>query len=111
MGLKTKNYEVKSLGITLPEAYALIKNLSATRVTGWADIVIQSSREACNKLKPLETQRIKFNVNLNENPYVTAYKKATQKKTEEIYNEETGEYETIEQPALFDGWEPDIKLN
>ena len=108
MGLKTTNYKLEGHGDTLPEAYALIKSISITRNTGWADVVIQKSREDAMLKTPYETKRIKFKVNLNENPFVTAYKEALEKKTEEIYNEETGEYEIVEQPAIFDGWEDDV---
>jgi hypothetical protein len=107
MGLKRKNYEVKNLGITLPEAYAIVKNVSVTRHNGYADIVIQSSRENAINLAPLETVKIKFRANVEENPFVLAYAKAKEKKLVETYDDETGEVITIEQPAIFDGWEDD----
>jgi hypothetical protein len=109
MGLKKKNYEIKNLGITLPEAYALVKNISMTRNNGFADIVIQSSRENAIKLAPLETIRVRFKANVEENPVSLAYAKAKEKGVTEIYDEESGEFTTIEQPAIFDGWEDDIK--
>ncbi len=108
MGLKKSNYEIKSLGITLPEAYAIVKNVSMTRNNGYADIVIQSSRDNAINLAPLETVKIKFKANVEENPVTLAYAKAKEKRTVDVYDELTGEVTTVEQPAIFDGWEDDI---
>lgn len=108
MGLKRTNYEVKDLDIILPEAYAIVKTLSVTRNNGYAEIVVQSSRENAETLKPIESVKIKFKVNPNENPFVTAYKEATKRSVMEVWDEVTGELTTVEKPAIFDGWQNDI---
>lgn len=76
MGLKTTNYEVKSLGITVPTAYAIIRDMEIKGSKGKAELVIQASREAASEKQPLEKIYVNFSVNRNENPYVTAYNAA-----------------------------------
>lgn len=107
MGLKTTNYEVKELGMTLPEAYALIQNISVMGETGSADIAIQSTRENAMRLRPIKTVTVTFSINRNESPYITAYKAATTAGKIKVPSQNGG-IETITIPAPFDGWEDDI---
>lgn len=104
MGFKTTNYTIKSNGLTLPEAYAAIRNLDICGANGVARFAIQTSREkALDKdLEPLATISIKFDVNRNENPYTTAYNlaKSIVTVTKESYSK------SYEMP--FHGWEDDL---
>ena len=76
MGLKTFNYEVKKLGITVPTAYAIIRNMEIHGSKGKAEFIIQSTRETTKTKEPLERFYLDFCVNRNENPYITAYNTA-----------------------------------
>lgn len=108
MGLKTTNYEVKELGITLPEAYALIKNINVIGNIGSADIAIQSTRDNAMNLNPIKIVTVRFPIDRNESPYITAYKAATTARKEKVPTKDGRTLETIEIPALFDSWEDDI---
>ena len=113
MGLKTKNYEVKKLGITLPEAYAIVKDLTVRGKSGYAVIAVQSSRENAEKvvdgtMSALEEHRIDFTVNRDENDRATAYAKAKSQKEVTQFNEETMKLETVTVNEPFYGWEDDI---
>jgi hypothetical protein len=109
MGFKKTNYEVKKLGITLPEAYANIRNLKIDGENGYAEIVVQSTREATGKLAPLETVRVDFKVNSNENPFVTAYNTAKGQKTVKMFNTETHQVEDKVVNMPFYDWTDDIQ--
>ena len=113
MGLKTTNYEVKKLGITLPEAYAIVKDLTVRGKSGYAIITVQSSRENAEKvvdgtMAALEEHRIDFMVNRDENDRATAYAKAKSQKEIKQFNEETKKLETVMVNEPFYGWEDDI---
>lgn len=110
MGLKTKNYEVKSMGITLPEAYAIIRETATSGANGYAKFAIHTTRElASNKtIKPFEEIRVDFVVNRNANDRETAYAIAKGQKEELHYNEETQKVEKIVKNMPFYGWEDDI---
>lgn len=108
MGLKTTNYEVKKLGITLPVAYAIIKNLRINGNEGTAEFAVQSTRDTATSLSPIETVKVNFIVNRNENPFVTAYEKAKSQKEVTQWNEETHKIETVLVGEPFYGWEDDI---
>lgn len=107
MALKTRNYEVKNLGITLPEAYAIIKNIRISGEYGTATIVIQQTRELALEKAPLEVVEIGFAVNRNENPYITAYHEA-KKDVEREIELPNGEMRTIKIKGQFADWEDDI---
>ncbi len=118
MGLKTTNYEIKKLGITLPTAYAIIKNVEVHGTIGKALFHIQTSRENTN-LQPFEKVYFDFKVNRNESPYITAYRLAKQDEVALKRNpkfdhrksaSEQSEPEFIEvrTPAPFSGWQDDI---
>lgn len=112
MGLKTTNYNVKNLGIILPNAYALIEKIEINEGYGVAKFAIQTSRNAAEKHFPIETKEVSFKVNRNENPYVTAYNKAKSLETFEKYviNPETRkpEKKVFSKDNGFYGWEDDI---
>ena len=113
MGLKTKNYEVKKLGITLPEAYAIVKDLTVRGKSGYAVIAVQSSRENAEKvvdgtMSALEEHRIDFTVNRDENDRATAYAKAKGQREVTRFNEGTNRMETVTVNEPFYGWEDDI---
>lgn len=107
MGLKRTNYEVKGKGITLPEAYAYIRDIEIHGTTGVAKIVVQASRDMAINKKPLEERSIPFTVNREENPYVTAYRVA-KKYTTSIYNKELSKSEQKEVDGYFADWSDDI---
>lgn len=110
MGLKTINYKIEELGITLPEAYAIVRDLYITENKCTAVFSIQNApRDKALNLKPIEVKRISFEIeDRNENPYKTAYKKAKEMKYTYTYNSEKGEEISIENPMPFYGWEDDI---
>jgi hypothetical protein len=108
MGLKTTNYEIKKLGVTLPNAYAMVKKLMIDGTSGYAEFVIQSTRDKSVNLSPIDTVRVDFVVDRNESPYVTAYRVAKGQKIVKQLNRETHEYEDTVVNMPFHGWEDDI---
>ena len=106
MGLKTTDYKVKKLGITLPTAYAILDDIQLKR--GKATFVIQASREATESLTPIETVIVNVDYKRTEDPFVTAYNTAKGMKEIQQYDPETGEVVTVEAPQPFNGWEDDI---
>lgn len=103
MGLKKQNYTIKTNGITLPEAHAVVKNLQIFGERGRAEIYVQASRDNAINLAPLEVVTIMFDVNRNESPFVTAYNKA--KSIVAIDNEY---HEPVQHEMPFYGWEDDF---
>ena len=103
MGLKKANYEIKSLGIILPEAYAIIKNITINGESARADFVIQASREKASNLKPLEVRTLHFKVDRNTNPYQTAYIESKKQVEEESNNGK------ILTDGIFTGWDDDYQ--
>ena len=113
MGLKTKNYEVKKLGIVLPEAYAMVKDLVVQGHTGYANIIVQSSRENAQKvvdgtMSALEEVRVDFTVNRDENDRATAYAVAKSYRQEKRFNAKSMKTEDVMIYMPFVGWEDDI---
>ena len=107
MGLKKENYEIKELGLTLPAAYAIIHRLEIDGNNGIAEFYIQSSpRENAVNLKPLKREFIRFKVDRNENPFITAYKEAKKVTTETLVM--NGKEEKVEFRATFAEWTDDI---
>lgn len=102
MGLKTTNYTIEENGLVLPEAYAYIRNLYVNGEQGDAEFVIQASREKAVNLVALKTVYIKFTVNRNESPFVTAYNHA-----KSVYTLQKGD-KTITHTMPFHGWTDDI---
>ena len=102
MGLKKQNYTIEEIGVTLPEAYAYIRNLYVNGGNGHAEFVIQASREKAIALAPLKTVHIEFDVNRNESPYITAYKIA-----KSIHTIQRGD-KTITHAMPFYEWQDDL---
>lgn len=124
MGLRTTNYEIKKLGITLPTAYAIIKNIEIHGNVGKALFYIQTSRNTTGTLKPLQKIYFDFDVIRTENPYITAYRTAKtarikikrnpqahyiiDEKGKRVVDPETPEFVEVAIPGPFTGWEDDI---
>lgn len=129
MALKKTNYELKELGIVLPEAYAFIHRIECDRyaetitkevngevvtsqvdkLKGVAEFYVQNApRESAMGLKPFERYIVHFTCKANENPMAAAYIEAKGTHTVKEYNPETREYEDIEKPNIFNRWEDDI---
>ena len=108
MGLKTNNYEVKKLGITLPEAYAIISHLTVSGDSGYAEFAIQSTRDNSLKLQPIEIVRVDFKVDRNESPYITAYRQAKAQREINRFNQDTEQMEPVFIPGFFSNWDNDI---
>lgn len=129
MALKKTNYELKEHGIILPEAYAFIHRIECDRyaemvetevdgevssrqvdkLKGVAEFYVQNApRENAMGLKPFERHIVRFTCKANENPMTAAYMEAKGTHIAKEYNPETHEYEDVEKPNLFNGWEDDI---
>lgn len=123
MGLKKTNYEVKDLGITLPIAYAVVRKLDRHGDGVYAELWIHNSRQNALNKNFLERHSVSFTIkNERENPLEAAYKEATTRHTH-IEKYESDEVEIVdgvekkviksvevEDPAILDGWEDDIKV-
>jgi hypothetical protein len=107
MGFKKQNYTIKKTMVTLPEAYAIIKNIYIAGQHGTADFVIQSSRDNSMFLQPLDIVRVNFEVNRNESPYITAYRKAKESTEEVFYKNGTEGYVKNIKLGAFHDWEDD----
>lgn len=108
MGLKTTNYEVKSKGLTLPEAYALVKELRVNGAYADATFAIQTSRENALKREPLETKIVSFEVDRTQNLWAQAYEKATETIVHKSINPETNEEVGYPVKMPFAEWENDL---
>lgn len=121
MGLYKKNYEVKDLGITLPEAFAIVRKIDRQGDKGMAELWVHSSRENAKTLQFLERKLVPFKCNDGDNPYEAAYtaavtpeertrwipekviKKITVDGTEKEVEETTSKEEKY-MFTYFDGW-------
>nr|DAJ52030.1 MAG TPA: hypothetical protein [Caudoviricetes sp.] len=129
MALKKTNYELKEHGIILPEAYAFIHKIECERcaeiiteevngelpfrqvdkLKGVAEFYIQNApRESAMGLKPFEKHIVHFTCKANENPMAAAYIEAKGTHIVKEYNPKIREFEDVEKPNLFNGWEDDI---
>ena len=121
MGLYKKNYEVKELGITLPEAFAIVRKIDRQGDKGMAELWVHSSRENAKTLQFLERQLVPFKCNDRDNPYEAAYTAAVTPEERTRYvpekiikrimvdgtEKEVEEFTTKEEKymfAYFDGW-------
>lgn len=110
MGLKTNNYVSKSMGIQLPVAYAVLRNLVIeANSQARAVFAIQTDRENAKKYTPIDRVEVHFEWDRKTDPAKMAYEKA---KTEvrEVKKwdiEKKEEYTVTECGALY-GWEDDI---
>ncbi len=104
MGLKISNYKVQCMGVTLPTAYAVIRNITVNGENGVAAFAIHQSRELAidTTIRPYHMENIHFKVDRNVNDRVTAYRVATAPYTEKEGKEEVTKY------PFFYGWENDI---
>lgn len=109
MGLKTYNYKSKSLGITLPEAYAVLTNLIIQKDNrARAIFAIQTSREAVETLNAVDTADVFFVWDRKTDPAKMAYEKAkTQVTVENVYNEEEDDTIQVTTYGLLYGWQDD----
>lgn len=105
MALKKTNFEVKELGITLPEAVAIAQ---VDTKMGVATFNIGASRELALQGKVVKQVKVYMTFDRNQNPYVQAYKKATTPEIVNQFNPESGSEEEIEVKPFFYGWEDDI---
>lgn len=109
MGLKTKNYVSKTTGITLPTAYAKIKDLVLNGNNGRAIFAIHSTREAMDKFAPVDKVEVHFAWDRKKDIAETAYEAAKKEtRTVEEYNPETGEVVTKTEYGTLYGWDNDI---
>lgn len=121
MGLYKKNYEVKDLGITLPEAFAIVRKIDRQGDKGMAELWVHSSRENAKTLQFLERKLVPFKCNDRDNPYEAAYTAAVTpeertryvSKTELVKEWVNGEEKEVEKSipteekymfTYFDGW-------
>lgn len=102
MGLKTTNYTIEELGLTIPEAYAFIRNLYVCGENATAEFVIQANREKAINLAPLKTVTLEFKVIRDENPYYTAYNFA-----KSVITEKCGNHVFTNEMPFF-GWQDDF---
>jgi hypothetical protein len=109
MGLKTTNYVSKSTGITLPTAYAKIKDLVLNGNKGRAIFAIQASRENIDKFAPVDRVEVNFTWDRKSDIAKTAYETArTEVSTIERVDENTGEAVTETVYGTLYGWQDDI---
>ena len=109
MGLKTTNYVSKSTGLTLPNAYARIKDLVLNGNRGRAIFAIQSSREAIDKFAPVDKVEVNFTWDRKTDIATAAYEAAKKEtKTVQKFNYETKEPYTETEYGVLYGWENDI---
>ena len=115
MGLKTTNYTVTSLGITLPQAYAAITNLSIDGDVCRAAFAIQTTREAVFSLKPVAVKHISFKYDRSRSLMTQAYENAVSSYETDVPDGSldengdivfTGGTGVIKKP--FYGWQADI---
>lgn len=104
MGLYKKNYEVKDLRITLPEAFAIVRKIDRQGDKGMAELWVHSSRENAKTLQFLERKLVPFKCNDGDNPYEAAYTAAVtpEERTRHVY-------EKVVKKVTIDGVEQDIE--
>lgn len=110
MGLKTNNYVSKSMGIQLPFAYAVLRNLVIeANNQARAVFAIQTDRENAKKYTPIDKVEVHFEWDRKTDPAKMAYEKAkTEVREVKKWNGETHEeYTAMEYGTLY-GWQDDI---
>ena len=108
MGLKTTNYVSKSTGITLPNAYAKIKDLVLNGNRGRAIFAIQASRESADKFAPIDKVEVNFTWDRKTNLAEAAYQAAkTEEHPYERFNRETLKIEKGTEYGTLYGWGDD----
>ncbi len=108
MGLIKNNYFSKSTGLTLPTAYAIIKDIVLNGNNGRAIFVVQSSRNATQNYKPIDKVEIPFVWDRKTDIAKVAYETAkTQKIKEQVFDELSGQHKEIEKEGILYGWTDD----
>lgn len=104
MGLYKKNYEVKDLGITLPEAFAIVRKIDRQGDRGMAELWVHSSRENAKTLQFLERKLVPFKCNDGDNPYEAAYTAAItpEERTRQVF-------EKVIKKVTVDGVEQEVE--
>lgn len=77
MGLKTTNYKIENIGITVPEAYAMIDNIMVD-VNGMANatINIQQNRNEVKSKMPFDRKHVRCKINKDIALFEQVYKAA-----------------------------------
>ena len=109
MGLKTTNYVSKSTGITLANAYAVLKNLiieSDNRAR--AIFAVQASRENAEQFKPIDKVEVRFTWDRKTDPAKAAYEAAkAQMRDVERYDETEKKVVIEKEYGTLYGWQDD----
>ena len=110
MGLKTINYKSKTMGVEIPQAYAILRTLVIESDSSiHATFVIQIDRAATKIYQPIDKVQVITSWDRKSNPVEMAYEAAkTQTMSEMKYDEETGEMYSEEKFGVLYGWEDDI---
>ena len=89
MGLKTTNYEIKDLGITVPDAYAQITSIFADKNgKAYADFSIQQNRDDIGIKEAFTKESISCTIDKTQPIYTQVYNNAKE--------------------TIFKDWEDDI---
>lgn len=109
MGLKTNNYVSKTLGVTLPTAYAVLSTLIVEKDNRVRAIFsIQNTRENTQVLASIDKVEINFIWDRLSNPVEKAYELArTEIKEVETFNDK-GEVVIEKANGVLYGWDNDI---
>lgn len=109
MGLKTTNYEIKEIGMVLPNAYALLYEMRLCGHSGTATFHVQASpRTNALSLKPLKSVMVNFEWDRRLNPVEAAYAEAKAMRYKKTWDSAEKKYIDVEAPQPFYGWEDDI---
>ncbi len=109
MGLKTTNFEIKNLGLTLPEAYCILHKLQQNRNHVTATFAVQATRDKAQTLTPLSTVEVRFSWDRKTDLAQAAYAELKRSKTVKRYDEETKTVVDVEIPSVFASWEDDVQ--
>jgi hypothetical protein len=105
MGLIKNNYFSKTTGLTLPTAYAIIKDIVLNGNNRRAIFVIQSSRNATQNYKPIDKVEIPFVWDRKTDIAKVAYDTAkTQIIKETVFDKEKGQEIEVESCGVLFGW-------
>lgn len=110
MGLKTTSYISKSLGVTLPTAYAVLSTLIVEKDNRVRAIFsIQNTRENTQVLAPIDKVEVNFVWDRKTDLAKMAYETARNEvKTIEYLDEASGHIITKQELGTLYGWKSDI---